>query len=58
MVATVKAADLVDVLSNTGPFIVFAPTNAAFDKQPAGAVDGMSKPEKKEALTRDKNKNW
>ena len=41
LVAAVKAADLVDVLSNTVPFIVFAPTNAAFDKQPAGAVDGL-----------------
>ena len=51
LVAAVKAADLVDVLSNTGPFTVFAPTNAAFDKLPAGTVDGLLKPEKKEALT-------
>ncbi len=50
LVAAVKAADLVDVLSNTGPFTVFAPTNAAFDKLPAGTVDGLLKPEKKEAL--------
>lgn len=51
LVAAVKAADLVDVLSNTGPFTVFAPTNAAFNKLPAGTVDGLLKPEKKEALT-------
>ena len=50
LVAAVKAADLVDVLSNTGPFTVFAPTNAAFDKLPAGTVEGLLKPEKKEAL--------
>jgi len=42
---------LVDALSNAGPFTVFAPTNAAFDKLPAGTVDGLLKPEKKEALT-------
>jgi uncharacterized surface protein with fasciclin (FAS1) repeats len=51
LVAAVKAAELVDVLSTTGPFTVFAPTNAAFDKLPAGTVDGLLKPEKKEALT-------
>lgn len=51
LVAAVKAAELVDVLSNTGPFTVFAPTNAAFDKLPAGTVEGLLKPEKKEALT-------
>ncbi len=51
LVAAVKAAELVDVLSNTGPFTVFAPTNAAFDKLPAGTVDGLLKPEKKDALT-------
>lgn len=51
LVAAVKAAELVDVLSNTGPFTVFAPTNAAFDKLPAGTVDGLLKPEKKEDLT-------
>lgn len=50
LVTAVKAADLVDVLSNTGPFTVFAPTNAAFDKLPAGTVDGLLKPEKKEDL--------
>ena len=58
LVATVKAADLVAVLSNTGPFILFAPTNAAFYKLPAGTVEGLLKPEKKEALTGDKNRNW
>lgn len=50
LVAAVQAAELVDVLSNTGPFTVFAPTNAAFEKLPAGTVDGLLKPEKKEAL--------
>ena len=51
MVAAVKSAELLDALSNAGPFTVFAPTNAAFDKLPAGTVDGLLKPEKKEALT-------
>ena len=51
LVAAVKAAGLVDALSNAGPFTVFAPTNAAFDKLPAGTVDDLLKPEKKEALT-------
>ena len=45
-----KAAELVDALSNAGPFTVFAPTNAAFDKLPAGTVEGLLKPEKKEDL--------
>ncbi len=47
LVAAVKAADLVRALSNAGPFTVFAPTNAAFDKLPAGTVEGLLKPEKK-----------
>ncbi|MEL1243817.1 fasciclin domain-containing protein [Flavobacterium sp. DGU11] len=46
LVAAVKAAGLVDALSNAGPFTVFAPTNAAFDKLPAGTVEGLLKPEK------------
>lgn len=50
LVTAVKAAGLVDVLSNAGPFTVFAPTNAAFDKLPAGTVSDLLKPEKKEAL--------
>jgi uncharacterized surface protein with fasciclin (FAS1) repeats len=50
LVAAVKAADLVRALSNAGPFTVFAPTNAAFDKLPAGTVEGLLKPEKKEDL--------
>jgi len=50
LVAAVKAADLVNALSNNGPFTVFAPTNAAFDALPAGTVDGLLKPEKKDAL--------
>ncbi len=51
LVAAVKAAALVDVLSTTGPFTVFAPTNAAFDKLPAGTVEGLLKPEKKDDLS-------
>ena len=50
LVAAVKAAELVDVLSNAGPFTVFAPINEAFAKLPAGTVEGLLKPEKKEAL--------
>lgn len=50
LVTAVKAAELVDVLSNAGPFTVFAPTNDAFNKLPAGTVEGLLKPEKKEDL--------
>ncbi len=50
LVAAVKAAELVDALSNAGPFTVFAPTNAAFDALPAGTVEGLLKPEKKADL--------
>lgn len=50
LVAAVKAADLVDALSNAGPFTVFAPTNAAFEKLPAGTVEGLLVPEKKADL--------
>jgi uncharacterized surface protein with fasciclin (FAS1) repeats len=50
LVAAVKEAGLVDVLSGEGPFTVFAPTNAAFEKLPAGTVDTLLKPENKEAL--------
>lgn len=50
LVAAVKAGELVTSLSNTGPFTVFAPTNAAFDKLPAGTVDDLLKPEKKAEL--------
>ena len=50
LVAAVKAAGLVTSLSNAGPFTVFAPTNAAFDKLPAGTVEGLLKPEKKSDL--------
>ncbi|HKS29223.1 MAG TPA: fasciclin domain-containing protein [Pyrinomonadaceae bacterium] len=45
LVAAVKAAGLVDTLKGKGPFTVFAPTNAAFDKLPAGTVDALLKPE-------------
>ncbi|HRH69591.1 MAG TPA: fasciclin domain-containing protein [Flavobacteriales bacterium] len=50
LVAAVKAGELVDALSNAGPFTVFAPTNAAFDALPAGTVEGLLKPEKKSDL--------
>ncbi|MCZ2355610.1 MAG: fasciclin domain-containing protein [Bacteroidia bacterium] len=50
LVTAVKAADLVDALSNAGPFTVFAPTNAAFEKLPKGTVEGLLKPEKKNDL--------
>ncbi len=50
LVAAVKAAGLVDTLSGPGPFTVFAPTNAAFDKLPAGTVDTLLKPENKPML--------
>ena len=51
LVAAVKAAGLVDTLSGPGPFTVFAPTNAAFGKLPAGTVDTLVKPENKATLT-------
>ncbi|MDH4477660.1 MAG: fasciclin domain-containing protein [Verrucomicrobiaceae bacterium] len=50
LVAAVKAADLVETLSGAGPFTVFAPTNAAFDKLPKGAVEDLLKPENKAKL--------
>lgn len=50
LVAAVKAAGLVDTLSSAGPFTVFAPTNAAFAKLPAGTVDSLLKPDMKPAL--------
>ena len=50
LVAAVKAANYVDVLANAGPFTVFAPVNAAFDKLPAGTVEGLLKPEKQNDL--------
>ncbi len=50
LVAAVKAAGLVDVLMSEGPFTVFAPTNAAFDKLPKGTVETLLKPENKEML--------
>jgi uncharacterized surface protein with fasciclin (FAS1) repeats len=50
LVAAVKAAELVDVLSNAGPFTVFAPTNEAFDKLPKGTVEDLLKPENKDKL--------
>ena len=50
LVAAVKAAELVETLSGTGPFTVFAPTNAAFNKLPAGTVDNLLKPEMKKDL--------
>jgi len=50
LVAALKQADLVDVLANPGPFTVFAPTTAAFDKLPKGTLDDLMKPEKKADL--------
>ena len=50
LVAAVQAAGLVDVLMSDGPFTVFAPTNAAFDKLPKGTVETLLKPENKEML--------
>ncbi len=50
LVTAVKAADLVNALSNAGPFTVFAPTNEAFALLPAGTVEGLLKPEQKDAL--------
>ena len=52
LVAAVKAAGLVDTLSSKGPFTVFAPTNTAFSKLPAGTVDNLVKPENKATLTK------
>ncbi len=51
LVAAVKAAGLVETLQSAGPFTVFAPTNAAFDKLPAGTVETLLKPENKAMLT-------
>lgn len=51
LVAAVKAADLVNVLNGDGPFTVFAPTNAAFDKLPEGTVAALLKPENKATLS-------
>jgi uncharacterized surface protein with fasciclin (FAS1) repeats len=51
LVAAVKAAGLVDTLASAGPFTVFAPTNAAFAKLPAGTVETLLKPESKATLT-------
>ena len=52
LVAAVKAAGLVDTLQGAGPFTVFAPTNAAFSKLPAGTVDTLLKAENKPVLTK------
>ena len=52
LVAAVKAAGLVETLSGPGPFTVFAPTNTAFGKLPAGTVDTLVKPENKATLTK------
>ncbi|MBV8427602.1 MAG: fasciclin domain-containing protein [Hyphomicrobiales bacterium] len=52
LVAAVKAAGLVDTLQGAGPFTVFAPTNEAFKKLPAGTVESLVKPENKPTLTK------
>ncbi len=51
LVTALKAAELVEPLANPGPFTVFAPTNAAFDKLPKGTLDDLLKPENKSKLT-------
>lgn len=51
LVKAVKAADLVETLKGEGPFTVFAPTDAAFDKLPDGTLEDLLKPENKEKLT-------
>ena len=52
LVAAVKAAGLVDTLQTPGPFTVFAPVNAAFEKLPAGTVETLLKPENKDTLVK------
>lgn len=52
LVTAVQAADLVETLSGPGPFTVFAPTNAAFEKLPAGTVDTLVQPDSKDQLTK------
>jgi uncharacterized surface protein with fasciclin (FAS1) repeats len=52
LVAAVKAAGLVETLQGAGPFTVFAPTNAAFDKLPKGTVESLLQPENKATLTK------
>ncbi len=52
LVAAVKAAGLVDTLNSAGPFTVFAPTDDAFNKLPAGTVDNLVKPENKDTLVK------
>jgi uncharacterized surface protein with fasciclin (FAS1) repeats len=52
LVAAVQAAGMADVLANPGPLTVFAPTNAAFEKLPAGTVENLLKPENKKTLMR------
>ncbi len=52
LVAAVKAAGLVDTLNSAGPFTVFAPTNAAFDRLPAGTVASLVEPRNRATLTR------
>ena len=51
LVTALKTADYVDSVATPGPFTVFAPTNAAFDKLPKGTVEGLLKPESRDALT-------
>jgi uncharacterized surface protein with fasciclin (FAS1) repeats len=50
LVAAVKAADLVETLKGEGPYTVFAPTDAAFDKLPAGTLDSLLQPDNKSKL--------
>ena len=57
LVTAVEAAGLTTSLSNAGPFTVFAPVNAAFDKLPKGTVEGLLEPDKKDALEINRYKN-
>lgn len=52
LVKALQAAGLVDVMANSGPYTVFAPTNAAFDALPAGTLENLLKPDQKSALSR------
>jgi len=58
LVTAVKAAGLLDTLQGKGPFTVFAPTNEAFEKLPAGTVDTLLKPENKEKLAPSSRIMW
>ena len=58
LAAALKAADLVDTLKGAGPFTVFAPTDEAFAKLPAGTLDSLLKPENKESFVPSSSITW